>query len=102
MRIAVRTVPRDTPCSCCRWLSLGRSERGSSWPDVIAVEGLCQEAVRRGRHRLTVSYHLRENGPEGFYERLGFRPTGEHIHSEVLAERILTTDAKASQATSRG
>jgi diamine N-acetyltransferase len=48
--------------------------------------------VRRGRHRLTVSYRPRENGPEGFYERLGFRPTGEHIHGEVVAERILTTD----------
>ena len=58
--------------------------------------------MRRGHHRLTVSYHLQENGPEGFYERLGFRPTGEHNQGEVVAERILTADSKASQATERG
>jgi diamine N-acetyltransferase len=58
--------------------------------------------MRRGQHRLTVSYHLQENGPEGFYERLGFRPTGEHHQGEVVAERILATDATASQETIRG
>jgi diamine N-acetyltransferase len=55
----------------------------------FAVEGLCQEAIRRGRRRLTVSYHPGENGPEGFYQRLGFRPTGEYNQGEVVAERIL-------------
>ena len=56
----------------------------------MAVEALCQEALRRGQRRLTVSYHARENGPEGFYQRLGFRPTGQHNQGEVVAERILS------------
>ena len=82
-------------------LNIGAEHQGSGYGS-FAVEGLCQEAVRRGQRRLTVSYHLQENGPEGFYERLGFRPTGEHNQGEVVAERILTPDAKASQATARG
>ncbi|HEX5190964.1 MAG TPA: GNAT family N-acetyltransferase [Streptosporangiaceae bacterium] len=55
----------------------------------FAVEALCAEVESRGLTRLTVSYHGGENGPEGFYQRLGFRPTGEHIQDEVVAERIL-------------
>jgi diamine N-acetyltransferase len=78
-------------------LNIGAEHQGSGYGS-FAVEGLCQEAVRRGQRRLTVSYHLQANGPEGFYERLGFRPTGEHNQGEVVAERILTPDAKASQA----
>lgn len=83
-------------------LNIGAEHQGSGYGR-FAAEGLCQEAIRRGRHRLTVSYRLHENGPEGFYERLGFRPTGEHNHAgEVIAERILTADAKAGQATAHG
>lgn len=81
-------------------LNIGAEHQGGGYGR-FAVEGLCQEAMRRGQHRLTVSYHLHENGPEGFYERLGFRPTGEHNQGEVVAERILTADGKASQATAR-
>jgi diamine N-acetyltransferase len=82
-------------------LNIGAEHQGRGYGR-FAVEGLCQEAVRRGQHRLTVSYNLHENGPEGFYQRLGFRPTGEHNQGEVVAERILTADAKAGQTTSRG
>ena len=39
----------------------------------FAVEELCQEAARRGQYRLTVAYQAQQNGPEGFYRRLGFR-----------------------------
>jgi len=70
-------------------LNIGAEHQGCGYGR-FAVESLCQEAMRRGQHRLTVSYHLHENGPEGFYERLGFRPTGEHNQGEVVAERILT------------
>ena len=38
----------------------------------------------------------RRHGPEGFYQRLGFRPTGEHNQGEVVAERILTSDMSTS------
>jgi diamine N-acetyltransferase len=56
----------------------------------FAVESLCREALRRGQHRLTVSYDPVEHGPAGFYQRLGFRPTGEIVGGEVMAERMLT------------
>jgi diamine N-acetyltransferase len=72
-------------------LNIGAEYQGCGYGR-FAVEGLCHEAMRRGQYRLTVSYHLHENGPEGFYERLGFRPTGEQNHGEVVAARILTAD----------
>lgn len=84
---------------CYLWrLNIGAEHQGSGYGR-FAVEALCQEAIRRGQHRLTVSYHPYENGPAGFYQRLGFRPTGEYNHDEVVAERILTTTAKASPAS---
>ena len=82
-------------------LNIGAEHQGSGYGS-FAVDGLCREAVRRGQRRLTVSYHLQENGPEGFYQRLGFRPTGEHNQGEVVAERILTPGAKASTPDSGG
>jgi diamine N-acetyltransferase len=30
-----------------------------------------------------------EGGPEGFYLRLGFRPTGEEFDGQVLGELLL-------------
>ena len=41
-------------------------------------------------------YHPYEHGPEGFYQRLGFRRTGEYYEDEVIAERILSPDATPS------
>jgi diamine N-acetyltransferase len=67
-------------------ISAGHQGRGYGR---FAVRELCQEAIRRGQHRLTVSYHLADNGPELFYQRLGFRPTGELIADETVAELIL-------------
>jgi diamine N-acetyltransferase len=58
----------------------------------FAVESLCEEATRRGHRRLTTAYSPAENGPEGFYARLGFRPTGEFHHGQRVAERILKAD----------
>jgi diamine N-acetyltransferase len=58
----------------------------------FAVKGLCAEAVHRGQHRLMVSWKQHEYGPEGFYLRLGFRPTGERNQGEVVAERILALE----------
>lgn len=58
----------------------------------FAVEAFCQEAIRRGHQRVTVSYHPGENGPAGFYQRLGFRLTGDLNHDEVVAECLLGAD----------
>jgi diamine N-acetyltransferase len=59
----------------------------------FAVEEVGKEASRRGHHRLTVSYHAGPHGPEGFYRRLGFHPTGEHNEGEAVAERLLSASS---------
>jgi diamine N-acetyltransferase len=68
----------------------------------FAVAELCQEAISRGQHRLTVSYHLADNGPEPFYQRLGFRPTGGYIADETVAELILAPAAATPPASPAG
>jgi diamine N-acetyltransferase len=80
-------------------LNISAEHQGSGYGR-FAVESLGQEATCRGQHRLTVSYHLHENGPEGFYNRLGFRPTGEYNQGEIVAERILTTTARTGSGHS--
>jgi len=69
-------------------LAIGAEHQGKGYGR-FAVFELCQEARRRGHHRLTVSYHAGEHGPEDFYRRLGFHPTGEYNEGETVAERIL-------------
>jgi diamine N-acetyltransferase len=64
----------------------------------FAVESLCREAMRRGQHRLTVSFHPARNGPEGFFLRMGFMPTLDLNEGEIVAERILANQAAAGQA----
>jgi diamine N-acetyltransferase len=69
-------------------LNIGAEHQGRGYGR-FAVGQLCQEATRRGHRRLTVSYHAGGHGPEAFYQRLGFHPTGECNEGEVVAERIL-------------
>ena len=72
-------------------LNIGAGHQGKGYGR-FAVEAVCAEAARRGNRRLTVCYHPYQHGPEGFYRRLGFRPTGEYHEDEVVAERILPRD----------
>ena len=69
-------------------LNIGADHQGKGYGR-FAVEEVCKEAVRRGYHRLTVSYHEGEHGPQEFYRRLGFHPTGEYSFGEAVAERAL-------------
>jgi diamine N-acetyltransferase len=69
-------------------LNIGAGHQGKGYGR-FAVESVCQEALRRGQHRLTVSYHAEQHGPEGFYRRLGFHPTGEYNEGEVIAALTL-------------
>ena len=69
-------------------LNIGAEHQGKGYGR-FAVDELCQEAVRRGHHRLTVGYHAGQHGPEAFYRRLGFRPTGACNEGETVAERLL-------------
>ncbi len=82
-------------------LNIGAGHQGKGYGR-FAVEALCQEALRRGQHRLTVSYHPYRHGPEGFYRRLGFQPTGEYNKDEVVAERILSAAAQGTESDHHG
>jgi diamine N-acetyltransferase len=53
----------------------------------FAVEAVIAEARRRGQRRVTVLWEKGEHGPEGFYRRCGFEPTGEELFGEVVAAR---------------
>ncbi|MFE1360511.1 GNAT family N-acetyltransferase [Streptomyces harbinensis] len=65
-----------------------------SWQPPLTIRGVigavCAEARRRGQRRITVLWVPHANGPEQFYLRVGFRPTGETLHGQVLGERLLT------------
>jgi diamine N-acetyltransferase len=78
----------------CR-LNIGAEYQGKGYGR-FAVEALCHEAMRRGQHRLTVSYHPYQHGPEGFYRHLGFHTTGEYNDDEVVAERIFSPETPTS------
>jgi diamine N-acetyltransferase len=56
----------------------------------FAVEAVLEEARRRGQERATVMWVPGEDGPEGFYLKLGFRPTGEEFHGQVVGEVFLS------------
>jgi diamine N-acetyltransferase len=73
-------------------LNIGAEHQGKGYGR-FAVEELSQEVTRRGQHRLTVSYHAGQHGPEAFYRRLDFHPTGEYNEGETVAERLLATGA---------
>ena len=74
---------------CYLWrLNISGTRQGRGYGR-FAVDGLCAEARRRGLPRVTVSFHAVDHGPEGFYQRLGFRCTGELNQGEVVAELLL-------------
>jgi diamine N-acetyltransferase len=55
----------------------------------FAVEGVLAEARRRGQDRATVLWVPGPGGPEQFYLRLGFQPTGEVFHEQVVGALAL-------------
>lgn len=55
----------------------------------FAVQVVLDEARRRGQNRTTVLWKPGEHGPEEFYLRLGFRPTGQVFHDQVVGELFL-------------
>jgi len=55
----------------------------------FAVEAIAAEARRRGHKRITVLWVQGDGGPEGFYLRLGFTPTGEVMGGEIVGELML-------------
>jgi len=55
----------------------------------FAVESVLDEAYRRGQTRATVLWVPGEGGPEGFWLQMGFEPTGQEFHGQVVGERLL-------------
>ena len=49
-----------------------------------AVDAVCDEIRSRGGHRAYVTWEPRDGGPEAFYLKLGFRPTGEKSDGEIV------------------
>jgi diamine N-acetyltransferase len=50
----------------------------------FAVQSVLNEARRRGLQRVTVLWVPGKEGPEGFYQRLGFHPTGQKFHGQAV------------------
>ncbi|GAA3209211.1 GNAT family N-acetyltransferase [Dactylosporangium siamense] len=63
-------------------IAAGHQGRGYG---AFAVLGVAQEARRRGHDVLMTYYVPGEDGPAGFYQRLGFAPTGDLLDGEVQA-----------------
>jgi diamine N-acetyltransferase len=79
---------------CYLWrLNISGTRQGRGYGR-FAVNGLRAEALRRGLRRITVSWHPVDNGPEGFYRKLGFRRTGALNHGEVVGELNLDDSAQ--------
>ncbi|WP_051817375.1 N-acetyltransferase [Kitasatospora sp. NRRL B-11411] len=72
-------------------LNIAAGEQGRGYGR-FAVEAVATEIRRRGGTRLTTTWHPGEDGPERFYLRLGFRPTGETSGRERVGELTLTPE----------
>ncbi|OEJ29208.1 GNAT family N-acetyltransferase [Streptomyces agglomeratus] len=66
-------------------LNIADGEQGRGYGR-FAVEAVAAEIRRRGGSRVTTTWHPGEDGPECFYLRLGFRPTGEMSGDQKVGE----------------
>ncbi|MFK0192983.1 GNAT family N-acetyltransferase [Kitasatospora sp. NPDC090308] len=69
-------------------LTIAAGEQGRDYGR-FAVEAVAAEIRERGGTRLTTTWHVGEDGPERFYLRLGFRPTGETSGDQRVGELAL-------------
>ncbi|MFE6935016.1 GNAT family N-acetyltransferase [Streptomyces sp. NPDC057699] len=69
-------------------LAVAAGEQGKGYGR-FAVDAVCEEILRRGQKRVTVTWAPGEGGPEGFYLRLGFRRTGEMSGDQIVGEMDL-------------
>ncbi|MFE9726320.1 GNAT family N-acetyltransferase [Streptomyces sp. NPDC005794] len=80
--------PEDRLRSGLWRLAVAAGEQGKGYGH-FAVDAVCEEILRRGQKRVTVTWGQGEHGPEEFYLRLGFRRTGEMSGDEVVGEMDL-------------
>ncbi|WP_433384545.1 GNAT family N-acetyltransferase [Micromonospora sp. KLBMP9576] len=64
-------------------LNIAADAQGSGYGR-FAVEAVADEIRARGGTRAYVTWSPRTDGPQGFYLRLGFRPTGEQSGGETV------------------
>lgn len=83
-----RAEPADRLRSGLWRLAVAADEQGKGYGR-FAVNTVCEEILRRGQQRVTVSWGQGEHGPEEFYLRLGFRTTGETSGDQVIGEMDL-------------
>jgi diamine N-acetyltransferase len=69
-------------------LNIAADEQGRGYGR-LAVEAVAAEARRRGQKRITVLWVPGDGGPEGFYLRLGFSPTGQVLSGQTVGELML-------------
>ncbi|WP_399083749.1 GNAT family N-acetyltransferase [Streptomyces sp. BBFR2] len=92
--------PGDRPRSGLWRLNIAAGEQGKGYGTfaVRAVGGMLRE---RGAETMTVTWGVGEGGPEPFYLKLGFRPTGELSGDQIVAERPLGGDQSGAQGPLR-
>jgi diamine N-acetyltransferase len=74
---------------CGIWrLNIAAAQQGKGYGR-FAVHGVLDEARRRNQHRATVLWVPGPGGPEDFYLKLGFQPTGEQFHGQIVGEMSL-------------
>ncbi|GAB3219874.1 GNAT family N-acetyltransferase [Glycomyces halotolerans] len=74
---------------CGIWrLNVSASRQGAGYGR-FAAEAVLEEARRRGADRATVMWKRGEGGPEGFYRRLGFEPTGAEFADQTVGAMAL-------------
>ncbi|GAA3713244.1 GNAT family N-acetyltransferase [Nonomuraea antimicrobica] len=85
------------------WNGTGTDIRSGLWrlnvtPDAqgkgvgrFAVESVAAEVRRNGGHQMYVTWEPGEDGPEGFYRKLGFRLTGETSGGQTVGVLDLTS-----------
>jgi diamine N-acetyltransferase len=55
----------------------------------VAIQLLVDHLRALGIPELYTSYHLGEGSPEKFYQRLGFKPTGDYYGDEPEVKLII-------------
>lgn len=71
---------------CGIWRLNVSGDRQGRGVGAFAVGAVADEAKRHGQDRLTVLWVPGDDGPEGFYRRVGFRPTGETFAGQAVGE----------------
>ncbi|SNY44155.1 GNAT family N-acetyltransferase [Paractinoplanes atraurantiacus] len=70
-------------------LNIAAGEQGKGF-GTYGVEEVCREIRARGGTQAYVTWEPREGGPEDFYLKLGFRPTGERSGDQTVGVRELS------------